>query len=179
MLQWLYAISNPAMPSFVKIGLSENYPEALIKDFDLTGCSPLPYRLEYIIFLKDDCYRIVQNIRKVLWIDQKNASHGWYSISGQEAILLIRSEIALFVVDKFRLDIQRHHGSDDFATLMHVMDSVIVLKADSSPYSTAVTHEALEIARIIATILKDNSRMLSGQWVNRVTGNNHRYASSY
>jgi len=177
MLQWLYAISNPAMTSFVKIGHSENYPEALIKDFDLTGRSPLPYRLEYKILLKDDCYRIVQNIRKALLINKKNASHGWYSISGQEAILLIQREIALFVVDKFRLDIQRHHGSYDFATLMHVMDSVIVLKADSSPCSTAVIHEAREIARNIANIMKNGGWMQSDQWLNRVTGNNHRYSS--
>ena len=171
MKQWLYAITNASMPNFVKIGQSENYPEALIKDFDLTGCSPSPYRLEYKVLLKDDCYHILQNVRKALWIDQRNVSHGWYSISGQEAILLIHREIALFIVDRFRMDIQRHHGSYDFATLMHVMDSVIVLKADST-----VTHEAMEIAKLIANIMKDDDWMLKDQWLNRVTGNNHRYA---
>ena len=176
MREWLFVISNPSIPNLVKIGHSEDHPEVLIQSYDLSGAAPFGYKLEYKQLLKDS-YPIMMNIRKALWLLQRNLADGWYSISGQEVIPIIRTEVASYILGKLSIEIHRG-GSLDFNTLMHVMDSVIVLTADSSSESSVVNYEAREIAKIIANILKDKNWMQRGQWLNRVTGKNQRYACS-
>lgn len=176
MKKWLYIISNRSQPGMVQIGLNEDHPASLARALNMTGSSPFPYTVDFKLLLKDDCYHIVQNIRKALWIDYKNIALGWYSISLQEALILIRSEVAAYILGKYILEIQRGHNCHDLATLMKVFDAVIVIKEDSSPDSTVVTYEAREIAKIIADIIKNENWRQNGLWLNRITGNNSRYS---
>ena len=176
MREWIYIILNRAMPSMVKIGHCEEPPEVLVKSLDLTGASPFAYRLEYKVFLKDYLH-ILQNIRKALWSRLTNVGGCWYSISKEEAIEIIRTEIALFIIDKLRIEIKGGYGNNDFNTLMTVLNSILVLKENSYPDSGVVIFEAREIAKIIARIMK-NGNWLKGQWLNRITGGSNRYAST-
>lgn len=172
---WLFVITNPSMPNIAKIGNSQDHPEILLRSYDQSGAAPFGYRLDYKLLLRDS-YPIMMNIRKALWLLQRNLADGWYSISGQEVIPIIRTEVALFLIDKLKIEIKGGHGNEDLHTLMRVINSVIVLE-EGYPSRDVGIFEAREIARIIANILKDKNWMQRDQWLNRVTGNNHRYSS--
>jgi len=163
----------------VQIGLNEDHPASLVRVLNMTGSSPFPYTVDFKLLLKNDCYHIVQNIRKALWIDHKNIALGWYSISFQEALTLIRSEVAAYILGKYIIEIQRDHNCHDLTTLMKVFDAVIAVKEDSSPEGAAATFEAREIAKIIADIMKNENWRQDGLWLNRITGENSRYSLNY
>jgi hypothetical protein len=175
MRQWIFVATNSSMPNLVKIGHSEAHPDILLRNYDLSGAAPFPYKLEYKLLLKDS-YLIMMNIRKALWKSQKNVSDGWYSISALEAITLIRNEVALFLIDKLKIEVKGGHGNEDLSTVMKVINSIFVLEEDY-PCSNIVIFEVREISKIIANIMKDSSWNLRSPWLNRVTGNNHRYVS--
>ena len=176
MKEWIYVLSNSGIPGMVKIGHCEAPPEDLVRSLDMSGASPFPYRIEYKVCLKNDGLHIQQNIRKALWANLKNVGCCWYSITGQEAIEIIRGEIALFLIDKLRIEIRGNYGTEDFTTVMRVVDKVLVLKGNIDLETTVVTFEAREIAKIIADIMKNQNWRQDGLWLNRITGGNSRYS---
>ena len=123
-----------------------------------------------------DSFLILQNIRRVLWSQQKNLRDGWFPITEEDAISTIRTEISLFIVDKLRLEIQRGHGNADFDTTMRIIDNVLFLKENSYLERNSID-EVKEIAKIVAATMKSGNWMHDGTWVNRVTGGNSRYTS--
>lgn len=177
MREWIYVLSNNGIPGMVKVGHNEDYPESLIRSFDLSGCSPFPYLLEYKVLISNDCFRILQNVRKTLLINQCNLSDGWCRAVGSEVISIIRHEIAAYILGKFKIEIQNGNGDYDLATLIRIIDSVIVLKEDYCSHSSVPNPEVKEIAMAVASILKDKDWMKNDEWDNKITGGKNRYSN--
>jgi len=173
---WLYLITNKALSGVVKLGRSDDYPEALLKKLDLSGAVPVAYKLLYKIYVSDS-FLILQNIRRVLWAQQKNLRDGWFPITEEEVIEIIRTEIALFIVDRLRLEIKRGYGNEDYDTTMRVIDTVLFL-SENSYHERNNIGEIREVAMVVAKIMRNRNWRRESLWLNRITGGNVRYIIS-
>jgi len=63
-----------------------------------------------------------------------------------------------------------------FATIMSIVDKVLVLKGSIDSETTVVTFEAREILKVVAGIMKNSNWRKDSLWLNRITGNNSRYS---
>ena len=45
--QWVYILSNPALPNMLKIGYTKNEPEIRAKQISASTCVALPYKVEW------------------------------------------------------------------------------------------------------------------------------------
>ena len=172
---WIYLITNQALTGVIKIGRCEDSPEVVTKKLDDAGGSPFPYELQYKVYLSES-FLILQNIRRALWALNKTAISGWCSISVSECISIIREEVARYIIDMFRMDIKRGDGSNDFPTIMRVIDSLLLLSENIYLERNSI-FEARVIVAVVVGIMKTGGWMREGQWINRITGRNIRYIS--
>jgi hypothetical protein len=149
---WLYIIKNQALAGMIKLGRSDDPPTVLIKKLDTSGAVPSPFQLSYMVFVNDS-FLLLQNVRRVLWAQQKNFGHGWFPRTSEEGISLIRNQIALYILERIRLEIRNGHGNDDFDTVMRIIDSVLFLKENIYLERNSI-NEAREIAKAVADIMK-------------------------
>jgi len=83
---WVYVISNPAMPSIVKIGYSSKDPKLRAEELYTTGV-PRPFEVNYSL-LVDNPYALEQHVHKSL--KHINDGKEWFKCSAEEAIATIR-----------------------------------------------------------------------------------------
>jgi hypothetical protein len=162
---WLYIIKNQALAGMIKLGRSDDPPAVLIKKLDTSGAVPSPFQLSYLVFTNDS-FLLLQNVRRVLWAQQKNFGHGWFPLTSEEGISLIRNQIALYILERIRLEIRNGHGHDDFDTVMRIIDSVLFLKENIYLERNSIS-EAREIAKAVADTMKH------GSWMHRDQISNH------
>ena len=175
MKSYLYVISNKIMPEeLVKIGCSEEHPDAVVKYLDLSGASPIGFKLEYQVILNDS-YPILQAIRRDLWARLKNAGDGWFYISAEEAVAMFRHEIALCIVDKYRQMIQENGGDNAFILMMRAIDAVLPIYSDSPLSRKNDLSEAKGVSKHILMIMKNENWLQKDRWLKRVIGKNNRY----
>ena len=82
--QWVYVLSNPTMPSLVKIGYTKNHPEERAKQISAATGVALPYKVEwaYRCFNGEKVEREVHhklkskranNSKEFFWVDLEEA----------------------------------------------------------------------------------------------------------
>jgi len=152
---WLYIIKNEALAGVIKIGRCDESPEFIVKKLDLYGAVPTPFQLIYRVYVSNS-FLILQNVRKLLWAQGKNAGSGWFHIADEEGISLIRNQIAVYIVVRLRLEIRNGHGHNDLATTMRIIDQVLFLQENTCQQRNSI-HEAREIAKVVADIMKNES----------------------
>ncbi len=168
MKAFIYVISNRIIPDMVKIGLCDEHPETIVRYLDSTGASPIAFKLEYKVFL-NDCYPILQNARRELWSQIKNVGQGWFYIAAEAAIEIIRHQVASSIIDKFKQEILSGCGDNDFPTIMRIIDSVLILTGDANLSRKNDVTEAMEIAKHIVTIMKNENWLQKDRWFSRLT----------
>lgn len=149
---WIYIITNKALSGMIKLGRCDESPEFIVKKLDLYGAVPTPFQLIYRVYVSNS-FLILQNVRKLLWAQQKNTGSGWFHIADEEGISLIRNQIAVYIVVRLRLEIRNGHGHNDLATTMRIIDQVLFLQENTCQQRNSI-HEAREIAIVAAGIMK-------------------------
>ena len=152
---WLYLIKNEALAGMIRLGRADDSPETIVKKLDMSGAVPTPFQLLYKVYVYDS-YMILQNIRKVLWAQQKSLRDSWFSITDEEGISLTRTQISLYIVERIRLEIRNGHGHNDFETVMRIIDQVLFLHENIYQVRNTIS-EAREIAKVVADIMKHES----------------------
>lgn len=173
---WLYIIKNEALAGMIRLGRSDDSPEYLVKKLDMSGSVPTPFHLQYKVYISNS-YLILQNIRRLLWSQKKTAGSGWFSITEDDAISLVRREIAVFIIDRLRSEIKRGHGNTDFDTTMRTIDQTLFL-CDNAFQERNSINEVKVIAQIVAGIMRNVNWLHDGLWLNRLTGGNSSYNRS-
>lgn len=152
---WIYIVTNKALAGMSKLGRCDESPEFIVKKLDMAGAVPTPFQLLYRVFVSDS-YMLLQHIRKVLWSQQKNLKDSWFSITDEEGISLIRTQIALYIVERIQLEIRNGHGHNDFETVMRIIDQVLFLHENIYQVRNTIS-EAREVAKVVADIMKHES----------------------
>jgi len=152
---WLYIIKNEALAGMIRLGRCDESPEFIVKKLDLDGAVPTPFQLIYRVYV-NNCFLILQNVRKLLWAQGKNAGSGWFRILEEEGVSLIRTEIGRYITGRIRLEIRNGHGHNDFETTMRIIDQVLFLRENIYQQKNSI-HEAREIAKVVADIMKHES----------------------
>jgi hypothetical protein len=89
MAGYVYILSNPSFPALLKIGKTERDPtEYRISELYTTGV-PSPFKVEYYAFVKDH-HRLEKVIHSRLSSLRHNTSREFFSVSVEEAVLIIR-----------------------------------------------------------------------------------------
>lgn len=160
------------MPNMVKIGCCEEHPSTVVNSLDKSGACPIVFNLEYIVFL-NDWYPILQSVRRDLWANLKNVGAGWFYIASEEAITMIRHQIASLILNKFKHEIQKGYGDYDFPTIMRIINSVLIIKGDSPMSRKNDLAEAREVSKHIVMIMRNENWLQKDRWLGRVTKKNH------
>jgi len=171
---WISLIKNPAIPTMIKLSRSDDDPDVLIRKLDAAGGSPSPYELVYRIYVSNS-FLLLQNLRRSLWTRDISIISGWCSLSVSECIALIRDEVAHYIIDRFRMTINKEEGRADLQTMKQVLDGTLLLSENHYIERNSII-EAKQIAIVTAAIMKSEHWMKEGAWLNRVTHNNPIFA---
>ena len=94
--QWVYVLSNPTMPSLVKIGYTKNPPEERAKQISAATGVALPYKVEWAY----KCFngeRVEREVHHKLKSKRANNSKEFFWIDLEEA-----KEVITLIGDKFK-----------------------------------------------------------------------------
>lgn len=94
--QWVYVLSNPTMPSLVKIGYTKNHPEERAKQISAATGVALPYKVEWAY----KCFngeRVEREVHHKLKSKRANNSKEFFWVGLEEA-----KEVITLIGNKFK-----------------------------------------------------------------------------
>lgn len=171
MKSYLYVISNNMNPGMVKIGISEEHPDAIVRFLDSTGAAPILFKLDYKVFL-NDAFPILQNLRRELWALLKNVGQGWFYIEAEEAITMVRHQIASTIVVKYRQEVQAGYEENEFEKMLRAIDSTLPITGDNTLSRINDLPEAMEVSKHIVSIIKSEGLIKKDRWLSIVSNKN-------
>ena len=90
---YLYIITNPAFPGFVKIGVTENI-DARLRTYQ-TADPKRAYKIEFYI-AHPDCYEAEKRIKEMMKYFALSQRNEWYEVSLDVAIVRLQEQIEDF-----------------------------------------------------------------------------------
>ena len=94
--QWVYVLSNPTMPSLLKIGYTKQTPEERAKQISASTGVALPYKVEWAY----KCFngeRVEREVHHKLKSKRANNSKEFFWVNLEEA-----KEVITLIGDKFK-----------------------------------------------------------------------------
>jgi hypothetical protein len=86
---FVYILSNPAMPNLLKIGKSDRDPTGFRAAELYTTGVPHPFKVEYFAYVEEH-HTLERKIHSILSTRRPNSNREFFTVSIEEAVLLIR-----------------------------------------------------------------------------------------
>ena len=87
---YLYIVTNPVHPGWVKVGVTEDIKERL--HVYQTGDPKRKYKMEFYIF-HPDCYKAEKEIKKTMRHFAKTCKNEWFEVSLPIAITRLQEQV--------------------------------------------------------------------------------------
>ena len=87
---YLYIVTNPVHPGFVKVGVTEDIKERL--HVYQTSDPKRKYKMEFYIF-HPDCYKAEKEIKKMMKFFAKSQRNEWFEVSLPIAITRLQEQV--------------------------------------------------------------------------------------